>query len=77
MGKLHLDLSQEAFEQVQTIDPAAPLAHQLAGEVMESMQNTPGVVDAYKQALQRRRRMWRHLNTSPTSTGERAIGRSR
>ncbi len=51
LGKLHLELSQEAFEQVQTIDPAAPLAHQLAGEVMESMQNTPGAVHAYKQAI--------------------------
>jgi len=51
LGKLHLELSQEAFEQVQTIDPAAPLAHQLAGEVMESMQNTPGAVDAYKRAI--------------------------
>lgn len=51
LGKLHLQLSQEAFEQVQTIDPAAPLAHELSGEIMESMQNTPGAVDAYKQAI--------------------------
>ena len=51
LGKLHLQLSQDAFLQVQTIDPAAPLAHLLAGELMESMQNTPGAVDAYKQAI--------------------------
>jgi len=51
LGKLHLQLSQEAFQQVQTIDPAAPLAHELSGEIMESMQNTPGAVDAYKQAI--------------------------
>ncbi len=51
LGKVHLELSQQAFTQVQDIDPNTPLAHELAGEIMESMQNTPGAVDAYKQAL--------------------------
>ena len=51
LGKLHLDLSREAFTQVQAIDANTPLAHELAGEIMESMQNTPGAIDAYKQAL--------------------------
>ncbi len=51
LGKLHLQLSQSAFAQVQSIDAATPLAHQMAGEIMESMENTPGAIDAYKQAI--------------------------
>lgn len=51
LGKLHLQLSQQALLQVQAIDPNTPLAHQLAGELMESMQNTPGAVSEYKQAI--------------------------
>ena len=51
LGKVHLDLSQQAFAEVQKIDLNTPLAHELAGEIMESMQNTPGAIDAYKQAL--------------------------
>ena len=51
LGKLHLELSREAFTQVQTIDANTPLAHELAGEIMESLGNTSGAVDAYKQAL--------------------------
>ncbi len=51
LGKIHLELSQQAFAEVQKIDINTPLAHELAGEIMESMQNIPGAVDAYKQAL--------------------------
>lgn len=51
LGKLHLQLSEQALAQVQAIDPNTSLAHQLAGEVMESMGNTPGAIAAYKQAV--------------------------
>lgn len=51
LGKLHLRLSEQAFAKVQTIDPNTSLAHILAGEIMESMQNTSGAVAAYKQAV--------------------------
>lgn len=51
LGKIHLQLSEEAFGQVQAIAPETPLAHELAGEVMESMQNTAGAVAEYKQAI--------------------------
>lgn len=51
LGKLHLQLSQAAFAKVQAIDPNAPLAHELEGEIMESLSNTPGAVAAYKQAI--------------------------
>lgn len=59
LGKLHLQLSEQALTKVQAIDPNTSLAHQLAGEIMESMQNTPGAVAAYKQAIA----------ASPTSPG--------
>lgn len=52
LGKVHLQLSQQAFTQVQSIDMHTPLANELAGEIMESMQNTPGAVAAYKEAIQ-------------------------
>ncbi len=51
LGKLHLQLSQRAFAEVQTLDPDTMLSHILEGEIMESMQNTPGAVTAYKQAM--------------------------
>lgn len=51
LGKVHLELSKQAFTQVQRIDINTPLANILAGEIMESMQNTPGAVTAYKQAI--------------------------
>ncbi len=51
LGKQHLQLSQQAFAKVEALDPNSPLTHQLDGEIMESMQNTPGAIDAYMQAL--------------------------
>ncbi len=50
-GKLHLQLSEQAFAQVQKLDPNTAIAHIMEGEVMESMQNTSGAVAAYKQAI--------------------------
>ena len=51
LGKLELQLAQEDFAHMRSIDVNSPLSHQLSGEVMESMQNTPGAVTEYKQAL--------------------------
>lgn len=51
LGKLELKLSEEAFARMRAVDPNSPLAHQLSGEIMESMQNTPGAIAEYKQAL--------------------------
>ena len=45
---------QEAWyllAKVQALDPSIPLAHQMQGELMESMRNTPGAVAEYKEAL--------------------------
>ena len=51
LGKVHLQLSQQAFAKVQSIDLNSPIAEEMAGEIMESMQNTQGAVEAYKKAL--------------------------
>jgi tetratricopeptide (TPR) repeat protein len=51
LGKLQLELSQKAFAHVFAIDPNAPLAHELSGEIMESMSNTAGAITEYKKAL--------------------------
>ncbi len=51
LGKLELEQSQAAFAQVQAIDPNSPLAHQISGEIMESMGNTPGAVAEYKAPI--------------------------
>jgi tetratricopeptide (TPR) repeat protein len=52
LGKLQLQLSQQAFERVHAIDPNSSLAHELSGEIMESMKNTPGAITEYKKALE-------------------------
>ncbi len=51
LGKLQLEQSQASFAQVRAIDADSPLSHQLSGEIMESMKNTPGAVSEYKRAL--------------------------
>lgn len=51
LGKLHLQLSQQALLEVQHINPDAPIAHELEGEVMESLENTPGAIAEYKKAV--------------------------
>ena len=51
LGKLQLEQSQASFAKVQAINADSPLSHQLSGEIMESMKNTPGAVAEYKRAL--------------------------
>ncbi len=52
LGKLQLQLSQEAFARVHAINPDSPLSHELSGEIMESMKNTGGAIAEYKKALE-------------------------
>jgi len=51
LGKLQLEQSQASFAQVRAINADSPLSHQISGEIMESMKNTPGAVAEYKRAL--------------------------
>ena len=51
LGKLDLQMSQEDFAHMRALGENTPLSHQLSGEIMESMSNTPGAVAEYKQAL--------------------------
>jgi tetratricopeptide (TPR) repeat protein len=52
LGKLQLQLSQESFARVHSIDPDSLLSHELSGEIMESMKNTAGAIAEYKKALE-------------------------
>ncbi|WP_263381276.1 tetratricopeptide repeat protein [Granulicella arctica] len=52
LGKLQLQLSQDAFARVHSIDPDSPLSHVLSGEIMDSMKNTAGSIAEYKRALE-------------------------
>ena len=51
LGKLQLEQSQASFARVHEINANSAIAHQLSGEIMESMKNTPGAVAEYKQAI--------------------------
>jgi tetratricopeptide (TPR) repeat protein len=50
LGKTYMKLSEEALGQVSRIDPESPLAHEISGELMESMQNMDGAIVEYKKA---------------------------
>ena len=51
LGKLHLELSKQAFAKVQAIGPDTLLAHELQGELDEDLRNTPAAITEYKQAV--------------------------
>ena len=51
VGKLHLELSKQAFTKVQELGPDTLLAHELQGELEEDLSNTPGAITEYKQAV--------------------------
>lgn len=52
LGKSYLQLSEQALSQVNRIDPNSVLSHEIAGELMESMQNMGGAVSEYKKAIE-------------------------
>jgi tetratricopeptide (TPR) repeat protein len=50
LGKTYMKLSEEALGQVSRINPDSPLAHEISGELMESMHNMDGAIVEYKKA---------------------------
>ncbi len=52
LGKLYMQLSQEALVNFRDIDPNSYLAHELSGEIMESMNNYDGAIIEYKKAVE-------------------------
>ncbi len=52
LAKIHMQLSEQALARMNAIDPNSVLAHQLSGEVMESMNNYDGAVVELKKAVE-------------------------
>jgi tetratricopeptide (TPR) repeat protein len=51
LGKTYMHLSEQALGEVSRINPDSALAHEISGELMESMQNMDGAVVEYKKAV--------------------------
>ncbi len=51
-GKLYLQLSQQSLGKVAEIDPNSVLAHQISGEIMESMKNYDDALIEFNKAIQ-------------------------
>ena len=52
LGTAYMALSKQALVTMQQIDPDSALAHQVAGEVMESMKNYDGALVEYRKAVE-------------------------
>ena len=52
LGKLHMKLSEQALSKLNQIDPNSVWAHEISGEVMESMKNFDGALTEYKKAVE-------------------------
>ncbi len=51
LGKTYLQLSEEALGKINQIDPNSYVAHEVAGEIDESMHNYDGALVEYKKAI--------------------------
>lgn len=51
LGKVHIKLSENAIAKMTSIDPNSALAHEMSGEIMESMKNYDGALVEYKKAV--------------------------
>src|ERR1700761_3353851 len=51
LGKSYLQLSEDALGQINQIDPNSVTAHEVAGEIDESMHNYDGALVEYKKAI--------------------------
>jgi len=52
LGKIYVQLAENAIVKVNQIDPNSVVVHELSGEIMESMQNYDGALVEYKKAVQ-------------------------
>jgi tetratricopeptide (TPR) repeat protein len=52
LGKVYMQLSQEALVKLREIDPDSVLIHEVSGEIMESMSNFDGAIVEYKKAVE-------------------------
>jgi tetratricopeptide (TPR) repeat protein len=51
LGKVHMKLSEEALARLNEIDANSVWAHEISGEIMESMKNYDGALIEYKKAV--------------------------
>jgi tetratricopeptide (TPR) repeat protein len=52
LGKVHMKLSEQALAKLSEIDANSQWAHEISGEVMESMKNFDGALIEYKKAVE-------------------------
>lgn len=52
LGKVYMQLSQEALVKLREIDPNSVLVHEVSGEIMQSMNNFDGAILEYKKAVE-------------------------
>ena len=52
LGKTYLQLSENALGRIQEIDPNSVMAHEVAGEIDESMHNYDGALVEFKKAVE-------------------------
>jgi predicted Zn-dependent protease len=53
LGKTYLQLSEDSLGKINQIDPNSVVAHEVAGEIDESMHNYDGALVEYKKAIDR------------------------
>jgi tetratricopeptide (TPR) repeat protein len=52
LGKVYMNLSEQALSKLNEIDPDSVWVHEISGEVMESMKNYDGALLEYKKAVE-------------------------
>jgi tetratricopeptide (TPR) repeat protein len=52
LGKVYMQLSQQALSKMNAIDPDSALSHEISGEIMEAMKNYDGALVEYKKAVE-------------------------
>jgi tetratricopeptide (TPR) repeat protein len=52
LGKVHMQLSEQALSKLNEIDANSVWVHEISGEIMESMKNFDGAVIEYKKAVE-------------------------
>jgi len=52
LGKVYTQLAQQALAKMNAIDPSSVWAHEISGEIMESMKNYDGAIVEYKKAVE-------------------------
>ena len=52
LGKTYLELSEDSLGKINEIDPNSVVAHEVAGEIDESMHNYDGALVEYKKAIE-------------------------